>query len=88
MDKYDNGDSIDKDSLMMLALNKYINVCTKDKWLSKSHEEQHIVALSTEMEKIKYTNLKLEKVFKSIGTLKGKTNNQVNQKGNNKKSPK
>ena len=88
MYKYNYGDSIDKDNLMMLALNKYIHLCTKDKWLAKSHEDQQIVALSTELENMKDTDPKLEKLFKAIKTLKGNTNKQVNQKGNNKNSPK
>ena len=44
--------------------------------------------LSAELEKMKDTNLKLSKVFKYKVTPKGKTNNQVNPKGENKKSPK
>ena len=46
-DKYNDGHNIDKDKFMMLALNKHKNLCNKDKWLSKSPEEQQIVALST-----------------------------------------
>ena len=37
-DKYDERDNIYKDKLMMLALKKYKNMCTKDKWLSNSPE--------------------------------------------------
>ena len=35
-DKYNNEYNIWKDKLMKLALNKYENICTKDKWLAKS----------------------------------------------------
>ena len=37
-DKYDNGKNIDEDKLMTLFLNKYKNLCTKEKWPSKSTE--------------------------------------------------
>ena len=63
-DKYDNGKNIDEDKLMTLFLNKYKNLCTKDKWLAKSHEEQHITALSAELDNIKYTNIKLAEFCK------------------------
>ena len=62
--KYDYWDNTYKDKLMMLALNKYKNLCTKDKWLAKSHEEQRITALSAELDNIKYTNIKLAKFYK------------------------
>ena len=48
--KYDNGECIDKDKLMTLALNKYENLCTKDKWLGKSSEEEKIFTLSYKLE--------------------------------------
>ena len=35
--KHNDGDNIDKYKLMMLAHNRYTNLCIKDKWLSKSH---------------------------------------------------
>ena len=47
-----------------------------------------IVALSTKLDKMKDTNIKLEKLFKSKGTPKGNTNKKVNQKGNNNHPPK
>ena len=46
------------------------------------------MAVSTELENIKDTDIKLEKLFKSKGTPNGKTNKQVIQKGNKEKSPK
>ena len=38
MYNYYNGDNIDKDNLMTMVLNKYKNICTKDKWLANSLE--------------------------------------------------
>ena len=81
-DKYDYGENIDKDRLMTLALNKYGNLCTKGKWLVKSPEQQHNMAVSAEQDKMNYTNLKLSKLFNANGTPKIKTNKQVNQKWN------
>ena len=37
-DKYDDGDNIEKDKLIKLALNKYEYMGTKDKWLANSYE--------------------------------------------------
>ena len=71
---------------MTLDINKYKNMCIKDKWISKSHKEQNIVALSIEIENMKDTNLKLTNVFKTKLTSKVNTNNRVNQKSD-KKSP-
>ena len=72
---------------MTLELNKYENLFTKDNWLAKSPEEQLILALSTELETTKDTNIKWTRVFNVKGTPKGKTNNQFNQKWNKKKTP-
>ena len=44
--------------------------------------------LSTELENMKDTKLKLAKVFNDKGKPKGNTNKQVNPKGNNKNPPK
>ena len=44
--------------------------------------------ISPELDKMKDTNNKLEKLFKAKGTTKVKTNKKFNQKGNKKKSPK
>ena len=51
-DKCNDGYNIEKDKLMTLALNKNGNMCTKDKWIAKSQEEEQIVALSTELDNI------------------------------------
>ena len=71
---------------MTLALSKYEHMCTKYKWLSKSYEEQHVVSLYAELEKMNNTSLKLENFFKPKVTPKGKTKNQVNQ-NRTRKSP-
>ena len=86
MYKYDDYNNIYKDTLVTLALNKYKNMCIKYKWLANSPEEQHSVLLSTELVNMKYINLKLANAFKSRVTLKGNINNQVNQKGDKKKT--
>ena len=52
-DKYNYGDTVDKDRLMALFLNRYKNMCTKEKWISKPHEDQKIVTLSSELENMK-----------------------------------
>ena len=69
---------------MTLALNKYKNLCTKYNWLAKSHEEQQIVTISEELDKMKDASIKLSNVFKAKGTPTGKTNKPVNQKADQK----
>ena len=44
---------------MILVLNKYENMCTKDMWIAKSHKEQQIVAISSELENMNDTSIKL-----------------------------
>ena len=63
-------------------------MCTREKWPSKSPEEQYIVALSQELDNTKDTNIKLSKLFKAKGTPEGYTNKKINQKGNNDNPPK
>ena len=87
-DNYDNGDNIYKDKLMTPDFNKEKHICTKDRWLAKSHAEEQIVGISSELKKIKDTNIKLEKIFKAKGTPKFNTTKQVNPKGSKKKRPK
>ena len=85
--KYKHSDvkNIDKDKWMLLALNKYKNMCTEEKWLAKSPEEQQIVAIYEELEKMKDTNLKYVNAIKAKVTPKVKTTMQVNQKWDKKK---
>ena len=71
--KHNNGEKIDKDKFMKLALNKYKHIFTKDKWLAKSPEEQHFVELSKELEKMKGTSIKLASILKAKVTPKGIT---------------
>ena len=62
-------------------------MCNNTKCLAKSTEEQYIVTLSTELDKMKDTNIELANLFKSKGTPKGNTNKQVDQIWKNKKFP-
>ena len=50
--------------MIALDLKKYKIMCTNDKWTAKSPGGNHIVTLSTELENIKDTDIKSEKVFK------------------------
>ena len=76
------------DNLMALALNNYANLCTKYKWLANSPKQQHIVAISTELDNIKDNNIKLANFFKAKGIKNVNTHKKVNQKWNKEKKPK
>ena len=84
-DKYNNGNKIDMDNLMALALNNYANLCTKYKWLANSPKQQHIVAISTELDNIKDNNIKLANFFKAKGIKNVNTHKKVNQKKEQRK---
>ena len=70
-----------------LTLNKYDNLCTKDKWLGKYTEEEKIVAFTAKLEKKKDNNLKLAKLFKAKRLPKGGNTKQLKE-GNKKRTPK
>jgi hypothetical protein len=57
---------------MTLALNKYEMLKKQDAWNAKSIEQEQIVALSAELQKIKDANLKLAKSIKDKKSSKGK----------------
>lgn len=63
-DQYDEGADIDADKLMQLALNKYENLIAEDKWKAMSPEQEQLVALNAEFEKLKDENLKLSRSIK------------------------
>ena len=57
---------------MTLALNKYENLCTNNKCQVKSPKEQHIVALSAELQNMMGSNIKLGKVLQTKRYTRGK----------------
>jgi hypothetical protein len=71
-DAYDDGGDLTSDALMTLALNKYEMLKKQDAWNAKSIEQEQIVALSAELQKIKDANLKLAKSIKDKKSSKGK----------------
>ena len=86
-DKYDYGQNIEKDNLITLVFNNYDNICKKYKCIANFLEEDQIVALSSELNKIKDINLDPTKVFNTKGCSKGYQTKQTNPKVSNKKSP-
>jgi hypothetical protein len=72
-------------TLMMLALNKYETISKMDQWNAKTQEQEQIVALTTELGKIKDDNLGLACSIKSKATRKSKQDNKKGAgKGSNK----
>jgi hypothetical protein len=78
-DAYDDGEDMTPEQLMTLALNKYEILTRQDIWNAKSAEEEKIIALSAELQKIKDTNLKLAKAIKFGGKSQGKANKGATQ---------
>ena len=80
-DAYDDGENLTPEGLMQLALNKYEVLNKQDVWNAKSPEEEKIVALNAELQKIKDTNLKLASAIKKAAG--GKGNQQSGNPGGN-----
>ena len=80
-DSYNDGKDIEPEQLMMLVLNKYKILKKQNSWNAKSPEEEQIVALSAELQKIKDANLKLIRVIKGR-TSKNNGNSRNKQQCN------
>ena len=79
-DQYDEGGEIDAEQLMTLALNKYENLLTENKWKALSPEQEQLVALSAQFDKLKDENLRLSKAIKSNKKPKGNENKSQSSK--------
>ena len=96
-DAYDDGEDITSDKLVTLALNKFEILSDSSQWKSKSPEEEQIVAMSSEIRKIKDDNLCLANAIKKKGppskkiktpgkkTKTKKTKTKSKQRSNDKK---
>jgi hypothetical protein len=73
-------------TLMMLSLNKYETISKMDQWNAKTQEQEQIVALTTELGKIKDDNLLgFACSIRSKATRKSKQDNKKGAgKGSNK----
>jgi hypothetical protein len=60
------------ETLMRLALNKYKKISKIDQWNAKTQEQEQIITLTAELEKIKDNNLYLACSIKSKATGKSK----------------
>jgi hypothetical protein len=90
-DAYDDGGDIQPEALMTLAFNKYKTLLKQDMWNAKSQEQEQIVALTTELGKIKDANLQLtrslsKKQSKSSDKLKPDKKKDGKGKGKSNKS--
>jgi hypothetical protein len=83
-DHYDDGNDMTPEELMTLALNKYETLNKQDLWNAKSQEQEQIVALTAELNKIKDANLKLAKSISS-GTSNSSGRNSNRRGANNAK---
>ena len=52
-DAYDEGQDIDKDSLMQLAENKYKTLVNEEKWNALTMEQKQIISLTAELKGLK-----------------------------------
>ncbi len=86
-DAYDNGGDIQPEALMTLALNKYKTLLKQDMWNAKLEEQEQIMALTTELDKIKDANLQLAWSLskkQSKSSDKSKLNKKKGSKGKGK----
>ena len=94
-DTYDEGQDIDKDSLMQLTENKYKTLVNEEKWNALTMEQKQIISLTTELKGLKENWLQLgnkRKNNKSEGAEnqfnKGKENSNPNVNSSKKKNSK
>ena len=76
-DQYDEGADITAKQLMQLALNKYETLVTEGNWKARTPEQDQLLALTAQFDKIHDENLRLSKALK--------TDKNPNPKGDNKK---
>ena len=76
MDRYEEGEEMSPDKLMQLADNKYRLLKERDEWDAPSAEEEKLLALQTEIEKLK----KMRKRKPDEGTQKGPKSNKSKRK--------
>ena len=65
---------------MSLALNKYENLLTENKWKALSLEQEQLITLSTQFDKLKDENLRLSKAIKLNKKQKGNENKSQKKK--------
>ena len=80
----DDGDDITADQLMSLALDKFENLRTEGKWMALSPEQEQIVALSAQFDKLKDDNLRLSKALKKSAKNKRNSGSDNSQTGGKK----
>ena len=84
-DQYNDGYNVSPDKLMTSALKKFKILRNYNKWNTMSPDQEHIVALSYVVEKLKEKNLKLSKIFNTLPPEKGNVKGKVKGKGQGKK---
>jgi len=62
-DKYDDGEDVPPETLMLRAENKYKSLLERDSWNAQSSEEKKIVALTAQIEDLKKVKLQLAKKY-------------------------
>ena len=77
MDRYEEGEEITADKLMQLADNKYRLLKERDEWDAPSAEEEKLLALQTEIEKLK--NMRKRKPENGSNESKRSTKSKSNR---------
>jgi hypothetical protein len=54
------------ETLIMLAINKYKTISKMDQWNAKTQEQEQIIALTTELGKIKDDNLRRPRLLDQV----------------------
>ena len=88
-DQYDEGADMDDERLMQLALNKYKNLLADGKWQAHTPEQEQMLALAAQLEKLKDENLRVSKTLQANKPAKSKENQhqQHNKTQSKKKKP-
>ena len=82
---YDDGNPITPEELMALALNQYAIINKQELWNAKTPEEEQVIALAAQFNKLKDENLKLAKSLKKKNEKKNESKKDDKDKGKTKK---
>ena len=85
---YDDGNPITPEELMALALNQYAIINKQELWNAKTPEEEQVIALAAQFNKLKDENLKLAKSLKKKNEKKTENKKEDKGKGKEKKKAK
>ena len=87
MDRYEEGDEMSADALMQLADNKFRLLKERDEWDAPSAEEEKLLALEAEIERLKKGKKRKSEAKEQKGSSNNKRNNNKSSKNKGMDKP-